>query len=346
MQDRVPVNPGRVLIKPENGSASYYATMTRADNPTQEGTPLNKASLLKDSTAAKFGLGSNAVPDDVLSMIPEIMNHSWRKIQAYETAGTYTFNVPDLFGGKSYNLGYMVIGGGGGGSAGSVNGKYYVGASGGCSGFSTYGIINVSPGQSKAVVVGSGGTGAVASAAAGAVTGGNGGTSSFDGNTAEGGSAGVTFHTSNTGSNKQCLPGRGGQLSHLVNGYNVPNKSIEPFGGTQIFEMLYSSTSYTYNAYMTDVLSCFNPFEQKRILSAGGSAAVLNMSNAYYGDSSDGGRGAGKGVAQKTSGAAATASSATVAGCGGGTAAACGGTATAGSGAPGAVYLYVMGGGS
>ena len=69
MQDRVPVNPGRVLIAPENGAAPYYATMTRADNPTQEGTALNKANLLKDATAAKFGLGADAVPDDVFGVL-------------------------------------------------------------------------------------------------------------------------------------------------------------------------------------------------------------------------------------------------------------------------------------
>ena len=69
MLDRVPVNPGRVLITPENGAAAYYATMTRADNPTQEGTPLNKNSLLKDETAALFGLGPDAVPDNVLSLL-------------------------------------------------------------------------------------------------------------------------------------------------------------------------------------------------------------------------------------------------------------------------------------
>lgn len=69
MQDRVPVNPGRVLIAPENGATPYYATMTRADNPTQEGTALNKATLLKDATAAKFGLGADAVPDDVFGVL-------------------------------------------------------------------------------------------------------------------------------------------------------------------------------------------------------------------------------------------------------------------------------------
>lgn len=74
MQDRVPVNPGRVLVTPENGNAPYYATLTRADNPTQEGTPLNKASLLKDATAALFGLGTDAVPDDVLASLFGICN--------------------------------------------------------------------------------------------------------------------------------------------------------------------------------------------------------------------------------------------------------------------------------
>lgn len=69
MKDRTPQNPGRVLITPENGAAAYYATLTRADNPTQAGDPLNKATLLKDSTAALFEKDANAVPDDILREI-------------------------------------------------------------------------------------------------------------------------------------------------------------------------------------------------------------------------------------------------------------------------------------
>lgn len=79
MKDRVPANPGRVLITPENGPAPFYATMTRADNPTQDGDPLNKNTLLKDATAALFGLGADAVPDDVLSMLYPIVNYAWKK---------------------------------------------------------------------------------------------------------------------------------------------------------------------------------------------------------------------------------------------------------------------------
>ena len=73
MKDRVAVNPGRVLITPENGSP-YYATMTRADNPTQEGTPLNKNSLLKDTTAALLGGGTDMVPDEALQALKRLID--------------------------------------------------------------------------------------------------------------------------------------------------------------------------------------------------------------------------------------------------------------------------------
>lgn len=80
MKDRIPSEPGRVFITPENGTAPYYATMTRADNPTQEGTPLNKASLLKDATATMFGLGADAVPDDALAFLGKYNQHWWKMI--------------------------------------------------------------------------------------------------------------------------------------------------------------------------------------------------------------------------------------------------------------------------
>ena len=69
MRNRVPTRPGRVLITPEDGSAPYYATLTRADEPTQIGDPLGKATFLKDDTAALYGLTSEAVPDDALAIL-------------------------------------------------------------------------------------------------------------------------------------------------------------------------------------------------------------------------------------------------------------------------------------
>lgn len=74
MKDRVAVNPGRVLITPENGSP-YYATMTRADNPTQDGTPLNKNSLLKDTTAALLGGNADMVPDEAFVALKMLLDN-------------------------------------------------------------------------------------------------------------------------------------------------------------------------------------------------------------------------------------------------------------------------------
>lgn len=94
MLDRIPTTgqEGRVLVTPENGGAPFYAKIQMADNPTQEGTPLNKNSLLKDATAALFGLGANAVPDDVLSEIKTLIanNTTLANTKAEIATGSYT----------------------------------------------------------------------------------------------------------------------------------------------------------------------------------------------------------------------------------------------------------------
>lgn len=68
MKDRVPLYPGRVNLVPVAGQENTY-DMTRADQPTQAGDPLNKATLWSDATAALFGLGVDSVPDDGLKKI-------------------------------------------------------------------------------------------------------------------------------------------------------------------------------------------------------------------------------------------------------------------------------------
>lgn len=68
MKDRVPLYPGRVKLVPVSGQENVY-DMTRADQPTQQGDPLNKATLLKDATAALYGLGTGAVPNDLFNIL-------------------------------------------------------------------------------------------------------------------------------------------------------------------------------------------------------------------------------------------------------------------------------------
>ena len=68
MKDRVSLYPGRVKLIPVSGQENTY-DMVRADEPTQNGDPLSKATFLKDSTAALFGLDNAALPDDVLVAI-------------------------------------------------------------------------------------------------------------------------------------------------------------------------------------------------------------------------------------------------------------------------------------
>lgn len=81
MKDRASLYPGRVLITPEDGSPAFYATMTRADEPTQAGNPLNKATLLSDSVAAMYGLDDSTVPNDLFGYVGEYAQHQWfRKV--------------------------------------------------------------------------------------------------------------------------------------------------------------------------------------------------------------------------------------------------------------------------
>lgn len=103
MQDRIPVNPGRVLITPENGSAAYYATMTRADNPTQEGTPLNKSSLLKDTTAALFGLGADAVPNDVFAAVKTLIDSVNANADTRAKIATGSYTGAGTYGSRNKN---------------------------------------------------------------------------------------------------------------------------------------------------------------------------------------------------------------------------------------------------
>lgn len=68
MKDRVPTYPGRVKLIPVEGKENTY-DMTRADVPIEDGTPLSKATLLADTTAAMAGLDEGATPNDMFKAL-------------------------------------------------------------------------------------------------------------------------------------------------------------------------------------------------------------------------------------------------------------------------------------
>lgn len=74
MRDRTPTKvlgngALRYGVYDADGTFLRYEYLGLDDQPTQEGTPLNKASLLKDATAALLGLGADAVPDDAFLVL-------------------------------------------------------------------------------------------------------------------------------------------------------------------------------------------------------------------------------------------------------------------------------------
>jgi hypothetical protein len=57
-----------VKLTPVSGQTNVY-DLTRADSPTQEGTPLSKANLLSDETATALGLDTSATVNDAFDLL-------------------------------------------------------------------------------------------------------------------------------------------------------------------------------------------------------------------------------------------------------------------------------------
>lgn len=103
MQDRVSLYPGRVKLEPVAGQANLY-DLTRADQPTQEGTPLNKANLLSDATAAaiKALLTSQtedpATPNDALNILAQAVEDVTTVAAGKCSIGTSTYTGTGTYG--------------------------------------------------------------------------------------------------------------------------------------------------------------------------------------------------------------------------------------------------------
>lgn len=105
MKDRIPVYPGRIQLVPSAADDDLFV-LTRADEPTQEGTPLNKASLLSDATAAAVGLtGDNPTVNDALGFLAGNYSrtHSGAAAPGLDTAAKRgDIYVQDTGGGRRY----------------------------------------------------------------------------------------------------------------------------------------------------------------------------------------------------------------------------------------------------
>lgn len=122
MQDRIPLYPGRVTMTPVSGQTNTY-DMKRADEPLQEGDPLNKVTLLTDAVAAKFKHTSKATPNDIFNTIHNFLLEKVEiEIVSYQGTGTYgpdnptsvTFSAPPsviiMLGHKSVSDGHWYQG--------------------------------------------------------------------------------------------------------------------------------------------------------------------------------------------------------------------------------------------
>lgn len=90
MYDRNVEFPQRYRLQKVDGTDDIFDLIPTPGEIRNEGTLINKSSLLKDTTAALFGLGSGAVPDDVLNQLGGLANYYiWRKSTLSEPA-SYT----------------------------------------------------------------------------------------------------------------------------------------------------------------------------------------------------------------------------------------------------------------
>lgn len=198
----------------------------------------------------------------------------WRQFIARTVPGSFTGTFPDLFGGKSYTVGVIAIGGGGSGGLALTSNITPGGvASGGGSGRATQFTITVLPGSNYSGKVGKGGA-AITSSKQGNIHGNEGEqtTVRINGHTyyADGGEGGYA----NTGNETQCTGAAGGQAStYVYAGYyafgNLYKGSI-PFGGMIAKNV---TSNYSNNPSQMFAGECVNHFTLEPLLYAGGSVA-------------------------------------------------------------------------
>ena len=89
MKDRITQYPHRYQMVPVSGQSDTYDIIAKPGTVTEVGTPLNKATLLKDATAVLYGLaGEDATVDGALAKASPIMHTG--KLSMAETTVDFT----------------------------------------------------------------------------------------------------------------------------------------------------------------------------------------------------------------------------------------------------------------
>lgn len=150
---------------------------------SQKGTPLNKGTLLSDTTETKiWGSAGNHTVDQALGQILGSIGYSL--IKEYTSPGSYTHT----FDRKYTDVFVVVVGAGGGGGSSGERG----GGGGGGGAVACFHVLDSSTIQNNNIVVGTGGAGAVSSLGPSVTNNGSaGGSSSAFGITVPGGSGGI-----------------------------------------------------------------------------------------------------------------------------------------------------------
>lgn len=126
IEGRVPAHDhGNITPEGAIGTVANKAVYTGTNGVLQAGPlPVAAGGIGRNTlTAGAFlrGNGTGAVTltpaADVAGLIgaaaPLAVNTGWKLQYSKTTAGSFTWTAPDLFGGKAYYIGVLVIGGGG-----------------------------------------------------------------------------------------------------------------------------------------------------------------------------------------------------------------------------------------
>lgn len=283
----------------------------------------NNVSVSPDVATALGLTGNPQVKDALMRVAP------WRLLKVYDVAGAYTFNPADYP--NITELGVFIVGGGGSGQAQRENNTN---CSGGASG-RTRCVERKSPfPTSFNLVVGAGGS--ARNATTSSLDGLDGTSSSFDGIVANGGRGGIFSHIYTVA---------GGQTPIKLMQGPVQEVQRTPFAFGEVFSTTQGYGGTTRQESMMPN-ECYNPFDRKRLLIAGGSAYMQSSPRYIYQESimieDDYGNSASvSAISRGGNPVNAIAVKGTSYGCGGGGASMVGaGITTSAAGCDGAVLIY------